>query len=199
MTGRPERHGRPQYTGISTYRDPLGRFEFKHATDWIADELTDEREGTIFLFEPGVLESYFAVWVSDLGERVQAEDLDVLRDGFTAGLEQLSGLQIEQARDDTIENLVKLERIFTFDEDGARRKRRIWAIYVDHWQIMLVFQAATVEEYAFWEPMGNYAFARFGLPPDLWSAVDRDLATFALDTSTSGDSDSSDADSQTNP
>lgn len=177
---RPVRSGRPQYTGLTTYQDPLGRFEFKHASDWYRDQLTDDREGAIFLFEKGVTDSYFAAWVTDLGERVRSTDLETLREGFDSGLSQLSDLRVDHSEDDLFGNIVRLERRYTFTEDGETRKRRVRAVYADRWQIVLVFQGATEDEYAYWEPMGNFAFTRFDLSQALWFLADpdRDLAQF---------------------
>ena len=83
-----------------------------------------------------------------------------------------------RAKNDLLSNLVKLERIYTFDEDGVTRKRRVWTMYVDSWLIVVVWQGSTPEEYAYWLPMGNYAFSTFELPQALWFATDRDLKAF---------------------
>lgn len=171
---RPVRHGRPQYTGLTTYQDPLGRFEFKHASDWFRDQLADDREGAIFLFEKGVTDSYFAVWVTDLGERVRDSDLETLREGFDSGLRTLPDLQVEESDEELFGHIIRLDRRYTCTEDGETRKRRVRTVYADHWQIVLVFQGATVEEYAYWEPMGNFAFMRFDLSQALWFLSDPD-------------------------
>ncbi|REF35780.1 hypothetical protein [Thermasporomyces composti] len=171
------REGRPRFTGVSTYQDPLGRFTFRYPWDWHQYDLDGDREGVMFAPEEPP-DTYFAAWVSKLDEHVVAEDLDVLREGVEAGLAQLANYQVEKAKDDVLSNLVKIERIYTFDDGGTTRKRRVWILYVDTWQMVLVFQGATPEDYHYWLPMGNYIFATFQLPEALWFATDRDLRAY---------------------
>ena len=45
-------------------------------------------------------------------------------------------------------------------------------MYADHWQYTVVYQGASVEEFAYWLPMGNYCFTAFQLPLALWFATD---------------------------
>jgi hypothetical protein len=174
----PIREGRPRFTGVSTYQDPLGRFSFRYPSDWNQFELTEDREGVLFSPEDDEPQTYFAAWVSKLEANVVAEDLDTLREGIEAGLAQLAGCEVEVAKDDLLGNMVKLERTYTFEEAGVVRKRRVWTLYVDTWRIVLVWQGSSVEEYAYWLPMGNYSFATFEIPEALWFATDRDLKAF---------------------
>ena len=74
--------------------------------------------------------------------------------------------------DNTYNDIVKLERTLTFTDEGEVRKRRVWSMYADHWQFIVLFQGATVEEYHYWLPMGNYCFMAFQLPMALWYATD---------------------------
>ncbi len=173
------REGRPRFTGVATYQDPLGRFSFRYPSDWDEFELADDREGVMYApEEPEDPKTYFAAWVSELEEQVVAEDFETLKEGIGAGLAQLPHCEVESAKDDLLSNLVKLERVYSFDDAGTTRKRRVWTLYVDKWRIVLVFQGATVDEYAYWLPMGNYAFATFDLPEALWYATDRDMRAF---------------------
>lgn len=178
MTGTV-RTGRPRFTGVTTYKDPLGRFSFRYPSDWNEFELADDREGVMYAPEVGESpQTYFAAWITKLDERVVAEDLPTLREGIDAGLGQLAGCEIETEKDDVLGNLVKLERVYRFDDEGTVRQRRVWTLYVDTWRIVLVWQGSTPDEYAYWLPMGNYAFATFDLPEALWFATDRDLRAF---------------------
>jgi len=173
------REGRPRFTGVSTYQDPLGRFSFRHPSDWHDFELADDREGVMYSPEDSEFpQTYFAAWITKLDDAVVAEDLGTLQEGIDAGLSQLAHCEIESSKDDVLGNLVKLERVYSFDEGDARRKRRVWTLYVDTWRIVLVFQGSTVDEYAYWLPMGNYAYSTFDLPEALWFATDRDMRAF---------------------
>lgn len=173
MTGKGKvREGRPHFTGVTTYRDPQGRFEFRFPWGWEKSELDEDRDGLIVRPETDDDDTYFAVWISRLEIGVVADDLADLRAGFEDGLDQLGKLEIESSRDDTYGNIVKLERIFTFDDGGEVRKRRAWGMYADTWQMVVVYQGSSVEEFHYWLPMGNYCFATFNLPFALWFATD---------------------------
>ena len=167
-----ERTERPQFTGINSFHDELGRYEFRYPWEWIASELEEDREGVILRPVEEDQNTYFAVWVNELEVTVVADDLPDLRAGFEAGLAELDAIDIEKAEDQNYNNIVKIERIFTFKQDGEIRKRRVWALYADRWQFLVAYQGSTVEEYEYWLPMGNYCFTAFKLPQALWFATD---------------------------
>ncbi|HEX3813430.1 MAG TPA: hypothetical protein VHX59_11360 [Mycobacteriales bacterium] len=170
------RSGLPLFSGITTFRDAQGRFAFRYPSDWFRDELADDREGAIVSPEDGRdPATYFAVWVAPLEVGVVADDLPELRRGFDDGLAALPDLVIESGTEDTYGNIVKVERVLTYTEDGATRRRRVWGMYVDTWQILATFQGSTIEEYDYWLPMGNYCYATFELPEALWFATDPEL------------------------
>lgn len=173
-----ERPYPPRFRGVTTYRDPSGRFAFRYPSDWHTYELADDREGAMFSPEADEPATYFAAWIGKLDEHVVAEDLETLREGVEEGLSQLSEYTAESGHDDTYGNLVKFERTYTFREGDAVRKRRVWMMYVDEWQLVLVYQGSSPEEYKYWLPMGNYSFSTFELPQELWFATDRDLNAY---------------------
>lgn len=166
---------RPRFTGVDTYIDPGGRFTFRFPKGWHQFELEDDREGVLFAPDPAAPRTWFAVWVERLEEHVVAEDYDDLRSGVEEGLAALPAFRLEEERDDLLENLVKFERIFTFDENGVTRKRKLWILYVDIWQIVATFQAENEAEWEHWFAMGNHSFHSFNIPTELWFSVDRDL------------------------
>jgi hypothetical protein len=172
MTERPTRTGRPRFTGVTTYADPDGRYEFRHPSDWFRDRLDDDLDGVIVGPDRADQATHFAVAVRDLGVAVTAEDLSLLRDGFEEGLAALPDVSVEAVADTTYNDIVKVERTLTFSDQGEVRKRRVWSMYADHWQFIVVFQGATVEEFHYWLPMGNYCFTSFQLPMALWYATD---------------------------
>jgi hypothetical protein len=172
MTERPTRTGRPRFTGVTTYADPDGRYEFRHPSDWFRDRLDDDLDGVIVGPDRADQATHFAVAVRDLGVAVTAEDLSLLRDGFEEGLAALPDVSVEAVADTTYNDIVKVERTLTFTDEGEVRKRRVWSMYADHWQFIVVFQGATVEEFHYWLPMGNYCFTSFQLPMALWYATD---------------------------
>src|SRR5712692_9984209 len=136
----------PRFVGVDTYKDPLGRFSFRFPTDWVRFSPPD-REGVMFSTPKGDPFTSLSVWVSKLDESVVAEDLDDLRNGVNEGLSELPDCQVESEYEDVLSNLIKFERVFTFREYGAMRKRKLWLLYVDVWLIVLTWQGSSPEEY----------------------------------------------------
>jgi hypothetical protein len=166
----------PRFYGVATYTDPLGRFSFRYPTTWQQFELSDNRDGVLFSPEAENPQTWFSVWASELGIDVVAEDMENLKLGLEEGLSQLSECRVESESEEPLGNLIKFERIFTFRENGMIRKRRIWVLYANHWQIVVTWQGATEEEYDYWLSMGNYSFFTFTIPDALWFATDPDLS-----------------------
>lgn len=169
----------PRFRGVRTYQDPKGRFSFRYPTDWYEFELTEDREGILFAPDAEDPKTWFSVWVAELGEPIVAEDLEVLRSGVNEGIAELAGSKVELESEDVFGNLIKFDRSYTFQEDGATRKRKVWILYVDRWQIVTIWQGENEEEYEYWLPMGNYSFATFNLPEALWFSTDRDLSGYS--------------------
>ncbi len=167
-----------RFTGIRTYNDPLGRFTIRHPTDWEQFELEDGRDGVMWVPDTRDLETNFSVWLTELEEGVVAEDLEALKEGVDEGLASLPDCHVESAEEETISNIVKFERVFTFTHDGRTAKRKTWILYVDVWQMVLTWQGSTEEEYKYWLAMANYSFATFNLPEALWFATDRELEDY---------------------
>ncbi len=175
MTSTSERPA-PRFIGVDTYRDPKGRFAFRYPSNWHKFNLAEKREGVLYSPEAENPQTWFSVWVTDLKEHVVAEDLHVLRQGVEQGLAQLTECTIEQSTDDVLNNLIKFERVFTFRDGDTIRKWRQWLLYVDHWLMVITYQAENSTEYDYWYAMVNQSFVHFTLPEELWFAVDRDLA-----------------------
>jgi hypothetical protein len=170
MSQRPA----PQFRGVSTYRDHLGRFSFRYPTDWQRRDLTG-KDGIRVAPVGNDPDTWFAGSVEELALQVVADDLDELRSGVDEALAGFADCQVEDQSQTILGNLIRFDRLFTFAENGVRRKRHFWLLYVDKWLISLVWQGSTVEEYEYWLPMANYAFGTFEIPNALWFATDRDL------------------------
>lgn len=167
---------RPYYTGLRTYRDPVGRFFFRYPSGWHQHELADDRDGVMYSPDPENPETYFAAWGVRLEHKVITEDMEILSEGVNEGLYQLANLKLESSEDRTFGNLIRFERIYTFDEDGMTRQRKVWMIYVYKWLFVLVAQGASPEAYDYWHLMLNGCFDSFDLAPELWYASDREVA-----------------------
>lgn len=169
------RSGLPSFTGVTTYRDPEGRFEFRHPSDWERAELADDRDGVIVRPEVDDPDTYFAVWISSLPEPVIAADLSELQRGFDDGLARLADARVESATETTYGEIVKLDRVLTFSDGGEKRKRRVWGMYVHAWQVLVIWQGSDEHEYDYWYPMANYCFSLFRLPDELWFLTDPEM------------------------
>jgi hypothetical protein len=169
-----EKRPGPYFTGINTYRDPNGRFSVRYPTDWQPFEL-EGREGMMFVPNPDDMQTALAIWAAPLEHPAVAEDLRELRAGVDEGLRALAECHVESETDEALDNLIRFERVYTFREDGAIRKRKLWLLYASTWQIVLLWQASSLEEYDYWFAMANYSFLTFDLPQALLFATDRGL------------------------
>ena len=167
---------RPKYRGIKTHIDPQGRFKFRYPSDWHQHELADGRDGVLYSPQPEDPETWFAIWSTRLQDIVVAGDLDVLRQGVNEGLYQLPGVRVESSSETAFGNLIRFERIYTFQENGATRRRKVWMLYVYKWALTLIAQGASSEEYDHWSMMLEDCFDDFDLAPTLWFASDPEIA-----------------------
>lgn len=167
----------PQFSGVDTYQDPLGRFSFRFPTHWHRFDL-EGREGV--MYRPMLEDEHTSLtaWVSRLEHAVVAEDLADLRTGIGEGLATLPGCHVEAESEVVLGNLIKFERIYTYLDQGIRRKRKVWIMYVDTWLMVLAWQGRDEEEYEYWLAMVNYTFHFFTIPEALWFATDRDLVGY---------------------
>ncbi|MFM7678862.1 MAG: hypothetical protein ACKO83_08440 [Roseiflexaceae bacterium] len=165
----------PKFVGIDTFRDHLGRFTVRYPSDWHLFDIDFGRDGKLFAPSATNTNTYVAVWVDKLDFTADGSDAPALAKAFNQGLNQLGDCTIIEQDDAVISNLIKLERFYTFNDNGVIRKRKVWAMYVAQWLIVLTFQGETVEEWEHWYAMANQSFHHFVIPPELFFAMDKDL------------------------
>jgi hypothetical protein len=173
MTAKPP----PQFSGICTYRDADGVFELRYPRNWNVFSLASGQDGIMVSPEAQAPQSYLAAYKQHLDERITLEDLDDLRLGLDGGVQDQFDCTIDNRSEDIFDNLMRFERIFTFRQGRVTCKRRLWVIYADRWQIVLIWHGATIEEFHYWYPMTNYSFLTLKLSDFLWFLTDRELAT----------------------
>lgn len=156
----------PEFTGITSYRDPSGHYSFRHPWDWRVETLDDG--GVVLRPEEAEPATFFAALVAQGGLPVEPTDLDALADGFDAGTAALADCTLLASSSEALGSLVRLEREFTFTEDAVTRRRHTWALYAGPLRLLLIYQGATPEAYEHWLPMGNYCYATLDLNPDSW-------------------------------
>ena len=155
----------------------MGRFLFRYPKEWHQHELADGRDGVMYSPDPENPETYFAMWSVRLEDKVVAEDMDILREGIDEGLYQLPNVNLKSRAERTFGNLIRFERIYTFDEGEVTRQRKVWMIYVYKWLFVLVAQGASPETYDYWHMMLNDFLDTFDLARELWYASDREVAS----------------------
>jgi hypothetical protein len=115
----------------------------------------DVLDGEGVFYAPDAADSLtgLAIEARDLGSAVRASDLPALRRGFLAGLRQLPGCRMETREAEAIGSLTTLEARHTFRDGASVRKRWLRLLYQDRVQVRLIAQAASVDQFAYWEPM----------------------------------------------
>ena len=97
--------------------------------------------------------SAFLVEKTVLPYSVTAEDFPTLREGFQKGLAELPGCAIEH-QDETVEgNLLGMEAVLTYLENGQPKKRWTRIIYGGEAQLTLIAEGSSPEEFDHWMPM----------------------------------------------
>ena len=109
--------------------------------------------GVFYAPDPGDPLTGLAIEARDLSTVVRASDLPALRRGFFAGLRKLPEARIERREAEVVGALITLEARHTFREGDAIRKRWVRLLYQDRVQVRLIAQAASVDQFAYWEPM----------------------------------------------
>jgi hypothetical protein len=159
--------GPPTFRGLRVHRDPVKGYSLLVPDDWHSLPLEGD-EGALFAPEPNDLHTSLSVSARDLGLAVAPGDLPTLRRGFVTGLRQVPGSRIEGVEAEAVGRLITMEARQTFREGEALRKRWVRLAYQDRTQVRLVAQGASLERFAYWEPMFFQAMRtlRFG---DWWA------------------------------
>jgi hypothetical protein len=185
MLTKKNRPATARYTGVDTYSDIDNRFQFRFPSDWTRYDVDGKRGGVIFspYGDEAEPKTFVTAYADDLDFHVVAEDMDDLSEAVDDGLKQMQMESVELSTNTAFGNLLKFERIFTFRDGDALRKRRIWIMYVDRFLIVFAYQGESVEDYDFWLPMGNTMFFHMKIPDSFWFATDRDLGGAGVDQS----------------
>lgn len=144
---------RPKYTGMHKHLDREGGFAIWVPSDWREVPMVEGHHGVIFTPQKRGYDTSFSAEKQVLPFKVSDEDLEVLREGFEAGLAALPEVEIE-SQDETFTKTLKIfEARVTFMEDGVRRKRWVRTAYWGEGQLTLIAQGATVEDFEYYEGM----------------------------------------------
>jgi hypothetical protein len=160
----------PAFTGLVAHHDPGFNFTLFVPDGWHRLDVQSPGAGVFYAPDPTDLLTGLAVEGRDLGTAVGARDLPALRRGFLAGLRQLPECRIASREAEVVGSLLTLEARHTFRDGDAVRQRWVRLLYQDRIQVRLIAQAASIDQFAYWEPMFYTAMrsVRFAA---LWSVV----------------------------
>lgn len=155
------REGQPLYHGIFKHLDAKAGYAVWLPMGWVELEMGQGHQGTIFFPEPEEQDTYFTCESFKLSLQVTEEDVPILREGFHAGLQALSGIEVESQDETVTPTLIAFDARFTFLEERARRKRWVRNIYWGKRQIVFIAQGSTPAEFDYWLPMFYHAMMTF--------------------------------------
>jgi hypothetical protein len=154
----------PAFTGLVVYRQPAFDYGLLVPDGWQRLDLSGSDTGVFFAPDPHDPLTGLAIDARDLGTQVRPADLPGLRSGMLSGVRRLANCRIERHEAEAVGQLLTLEAVYTFRDAELVRKRWVRLLYQGRTQLRLVAQAASVEGYAYWEPMFYEAMrtVRFG-------------------------------------
>ena len=159
MTDTPQ--STPTFGGLILEQDQEWQYYFWYPKGWYRYELGDGRTGVLCSPQDEHPSTYFSVETQHLPAAVLAEDIETLRQGIQEGLSRLPNLRIESADDTVSGKRIILERVFTFVDRDAIRKRRIRLLYAGSTLYSLISQGSSEQDYEHWLSMLNYCHMTF--------------------------------------
>jgi len=153
----------PSFTGLQVVHDARLGFSILIPDGWQRLDVSDS-SADFYAPDPADLLTGLAIEGRDLGTEVQPGDLATLRRGFLRGLREVAGSKVESREAEAVGRLISLEARHTFRDGDVIRKRWVRLLYQGRAQVRLIAQAATVEQFDYWEPMFYTAIrtAHFG-------------------------------------
>jgi hypothetical protein len=153
----------PAFTGLVVHHDRRLGFSVLIPDGW-HPLVVGGGPGVFYAPDPSDPLTGLAVEARDLGTEVGAADLPALRRGFLRGLRELPGCRVKSREAEAIGRLITLEARHTFRDGDAVRMRWVRLLYQGRTQVRLIAQAASVEQFGYWEPMFYTALrtVRFG-------------------------------------
>jgi hypothetical protein len=143
----------PVYTGIRKYYDEDAGYAVWLPHEWRQIDMVEGHRGWIFTPYADRYDTCFMCEKITLDFKVTPEDLDILTEGFEAGIKSMPDAIIEDTRYETGKMVVILEVKFSFTENGVTRKRWVKSLYWGEGNLVMIVQGANAEEYDYWMPM----------------------------------------------
>lgn len=176
-----EKRQKPKFHGTTAYNDPDGAFIFIYSADWRQFSLPEGMDGILVAPEADNPQTWLSIWKSNLPEPVRGGDVEILREALQQALAELEDFNLASSSEEVIADMIKLEREFTFRQDGQTRRRKMWVLYANRTQVSIAYQGASEEDYQHWLAMANYSFHTLKLPDKIWYAPEKDLIGYRKD------------------
>lgn len=148
-----EKRETPFYTGMIEHRDMEGGFSLWIPSGWYRHDLKLYHTGVLYTPYADDINTSLYAEKSKLKFKVTPEDLDTLRDGFNAGLENLPGIEIESKDESLLGDMIIFDARYTFLEGIERRKRWARSVFWSNRQLVIIAQGRTPEDFQYWLPM----------------------------------------------
>jgi hypothetical protein len=153
----------PAFEGLVLEQNEEWRYHFWYPKGWHRYDLADGKSGVLCSPNARDPNTYFSVETQRMPVAARPEDVDVLRQGIEEGLASLPGLNVESADESSSGARFVFERVLTFRDGNAVRKRRIRLIYVGATLYSLIAQGEDEHAYNYWLSMLNYCYRTFEL------------------------------------
>jgi hypothetical protein len=138
---------------MKAYIDEKGGYTVWLPSDWNKFDLIKPHLGLLFSPYQDDINTSLMVEKHRLKYKVKADDIQILKDGFTQGILKLPGVEVESQEQALSESVNVFDARFSFLEGESRRKRWVRNIYWGNGQLVMIAQGRTVEDYEYWLPM----------------------------------------------
>jgi hypothetical protein len=163
----------PAFEGIQTYVDKDGVFKFRYALNWQVLDMPEHADGIRVAPPPISSPVWIAVWKQKNKVSALVEDTEMLESGFDEGIQQLGeNIHIIHRSSEWIGGLLRMERIFSFENSGQKFQRRQWLIYAGYYQISVIFHALE-SDFSYWLGMANYSFYSLVIPESVYFIAEK--------------------------
>jgi hypothetical protein len=143
----------PVYKGMIKHVDVEAGYALWLPNDWHQIDMVDGHDGVIFTPYPNDINTCIATEKRILEDAVVDDDIPTLRKAFHEAVRNMPDVEIEKTDEAITETLKIFDAVFTFTEDGQRRKRWVRNVYWGEAQLIIIAQGSSPEEYEHWLPM----------------------------------------------
>lgn len=143
----------PVYRGVKGYHDKKAGFKVWVPSEWVSTKLKRGHRGMLFSPYADDYNTSLLVEKRNLRYKATENDIPMMLESFHESIKALPGVEIEKTEEDFSASINIFDARFTFEEEGARRKRWVRNIYWGDGQLVMIAQGRTPEDFEYWLPM----------------------------------------------